>query len=64
MKRPRGGQIRAEEASRVVTVRMSPQEMLQVVAAANRTRKKPRVWMREALIGAAFECLEDELEGR
>jgi hypothetical protein len=56
--RPKGTGLRAEEASRVFTIRMSPLEILYVIAAAKKTRTSPSEWARQQLIAGSFECNE------
>jgi hypothetical protein len=53
-----GAKPRAEEASRVLHVRMSPAEILRLVAAANVSNRKVSEFARDAIVSFSYETLE------
>jgi uncharacterized membrane protein len=49
---------RAEAASRVYTLKLSPREMTQLRAAARANHQRPSEFARDAIVGAVLETID------
>lgn len=54
--------LRAEAPSKVAGVRLSPEEIARLKRAAEINNQKPSDFMRDAIVTAMEECLEDNDE--